>query len=226
MVGIDENTDLDVALDLADRSLDHGVPIVFGALYSEGRAGKYPRYPSISLIGQFLQKMSPIRKTSIHLCGMEAIASALSFDKKITSICDMANYIQLNLSLKDFNDQEKLARDIILFSEKSGKIVILQENKSKEEFNHMVRLFSTPRSRLLFLHDTSLGSGNVIEHFPLSDEMVGYSGGISQDNVVDIISKIDDKQAYYLDMESGIRTNDVLDFDKCKEIWKKANHIH
>lgn len=57
---------------------------------------------------------------------------------------------------------------------------------------------------------------------PIPYHFTGYAGGIGPDTVAGIVEAIEKVNPglapYYIDMESGIRTNDLFDIDKCLEV--------
>lgn len=75
------------------------------------------------------------------------------------------------------------------------------------------------------LFDTSGGRGKLPDSIPSHPGYtVGYSGGINPENVVEYIQRIpglEEDSKYWIDMESGVRTNNWLDLNKCEEVCKK-----
>ena len=51
----------------------------------------------------------------------------------------------------------------------------------------------------------------------------GYAGGISPENVVETVKSITEicETDFWIDMETGIRTNDKFDITKCEEVCNK-----
>ena len=76
-----------------------------------------------------------------------------------------------------------------------------------------------------WLYDVSFGLGHRPTQWPQlsnSSTFCGYSGGISPDTVNNImaalpLTQVNDKN-YWIDMESGVRTNGYLDIEKCKQV--------
>ena len=56
---------------------------------------------------------------------------------------------------------------------------------------------------------------------------VGYAGGINADNVAEKLTYLDKncKTPYWIDMESGVRTNDWFDLDKVKKVLEICDGI-
>ena len=79
-------------------------------------------------------------------------------------------------------------------------------------------------ARLDWLFDVSFGTGIRPTHWPRANPAVlcGYSGGIGPDTVSAVVEAIAAPAGvpYWIDMESGIRTNDRLDLDKCETVCR------
>ena len=74
------------------------------------------------------------------------------------------------------------------------------------------------------LYDGSGGFGREIEqvHTPDDNHFTGYAGGIKPENVVKIVNFIENSnpkdKKYYIDMESGIRTDNIFSVEKCCQV--------
>lgn len=80
-------------------------------------------------------------------------------------------------------------------------------------------------TRLDWLYDTSFGTGkspNRWPPLPHGGPLCGYSGGIRAENVREILSAISALRGsqYFIDMESGVRTNGRFDLEKCEAVCK------
>ena len=69
------------------------------------------------------------------------------------------------------------------------------------------------------LYDSSGGRGTEIKSIqaPYMDIYTGYSGGLNPDNVEEICKQIQghsNPSKVWIDMESGVRTEDVFDLEK------------
>ena len=79
------------------------------------------------------------------------------------------------------------------------------------------------------LLDASGGKGidTEIEIFK-SPNKIGYAGGINPDNVADklrFLLKNVSMGEFWIDMESGVRTEDWLDLDKVEKILKSCQKV-
>lgn len=77
---------------------------------------------------------------------------------------------------------------------------------------------------LSLLYDSSGGFGRQISKVSAPDNkfFTGYAGGINPSNVQKIISLIDmsniNNKPYYIDMESGIRIDNIFSISECNKI--------
>ncbi|MBR0879526.1 hypothetical protein [Bradyrhizobium liaoningense] len=54
---------------------------------------------------------------------------------------------------------------------------------------------------------------------PGGDRLVGYAGGISPENIHGVMSVLEQTTGrYWIDMESGVRTDDRFDIEKCRAV--------
>lgn len=192
--GVDDRTDLKR---LEDLSLKY--PIEWGILVG-GRLGK-TRYPSQRRIKEFCELAC---NRSLHLCG--SYASKVLKDHGIGGHWDLFNRVQVNAVSYDMDHMSQ-------FSSFIGRPVIIQ-----------VRGKFPQREGLHFLHDASGGRGKT-GNWPeapsaLNGSMYGFAGGINPDNVLSLVETIRCESPYWIDMETGVRTDDWFDLDKCEAVCK------
>mgnify|MGYP000887107737 CR=1 FL=1 len=107
-----------------------------------------------------------------------------------------------------------------------NKDFILQYNRSNEPYvKDIIHKYNMSNTNILF--DASGGRGTEISSIekPFFSIYTGYSGGIYPDNVIDICNKINDYKNYdnvWIDMESGVRTDDIFDLGKVRDVLKKV----
>lgn len=226
-IGVDSWTNC-YKLEKLDKlaKLTNKLDVEFGFLYSEAQAGVKPRYPKleeIMLMKDFFRRRQMAH--SVHLCGQEAIDKFLVRDRTILNMCEGASRVQLNFNIEKYN-QDALALRLIELAE-SGDVpsIVLQSNKSKKDFINKVKKLDLTIDLDWFniLYDASGGFGRTIDIIEPVDRRyyTGYAGGINPENLTSVIHRIDDvvgKDRYYIDMESGIRTNDKLDIQKVTDI--------
>lgn len=221
-VGVDEKTNFD---DI--EYFESKYPCEWSVLYSDSKSvGNYVRYPSYDFCDKFL-KWGKSRGwlTSLHLCG-SSIERYLKQDKDIIDLCSNAYRIQLNFNIQSFPSYEKLASDLIDMMTNHNHSIILQQNKTKSNFNlcFLKTISSSLYGNINILYDGSGGFGREISevHPPNSRHFTGYAGGIKPENVAKIVDLIEknnpNQQKYYIDMESGVRTDNIFSIEKCRQV--------
>jgi len=237
VVGVDEHTDLG-KLDEQDQELFQGIgslfPIEYGFLYSETRSQtKDDRYPSYKFIMDARQKLwQDGMLTSIHLCGSEAVEGYLKGDKYILDLIGPSR-VQLNFNMAKY-DADDLVAKVIKASERHMGHLILQQNKSKAEFiTKVLREYHYQRDlNIDVLYDGSGGFGREIEKVeqPFSTFFTGYAGGLKPGNIKKVLELIDavnvNNVGFYIDMESGVRTDNKFDLEKVKAVVTEVIDFH
>lgn len=214
ITGIDEKIDLDRI-----NTLSIKYPFVeWGILYSP--TNRTSRYPSISFISKCVNKFNNL---SMHVCGKGVdnfISNEYDF---VESMLDSKSFkrVQLNFNaVKKEIDFYKLRSLMEIYSDIN---FITQHNKNNE--NVWKNLVYNDNHHLLF--DSSGGRGLSNSSFSgfIDGKFCGYAGGINPNNIEKIL-KIISQYTYgicWIDMESGVRTDDYLDLDKVEYCLKMAN---
>lgn len=217
--GIDNHTDYHL-LNSTPYNVEYGV------LFSETKAGDNIRYPSLSRINYFLHNI----KTSLsaHLCGAYARYFIEGCPEKLELLpLDTFNRIQLNVSpyITDIKI-ENILYSIDSICKKHHELIIQSSFKNIQESIKLVKkLKQNCNINLSILQDSSGGQGIVLNKIHTDSETkIGYAGGINPDNIEDIISIIPIKNTW-IDMETGVRTNNIFDFNKVYLCLQKLNII-
>jgi hypothetical protein len=198
--GLDDSTDLKRVVALSQR-----YPIEWGILL--GRESGIPRFPSAGTIATL--RCLPVRR-ALHLCGPRA-KEAREGLASVKLACEGFSRIQVNGPDYGLDEMEGVARAL-------DRVVIVQWRGEE---------FPAHRMSLRYLFDRSAGQGiqpslwprlphNVIVSLPLC----GYAGGIGPENVISVVNQIAADGPYWLDMESGVRTGDAFDLDKCEAVCR------
>ena len=201
--GVDAHTDLNRLLALAD---EHHCE--FGVLFSEAQQGQNTRYPSPVFIEDFLETVeahpNPVR-TAAHVCGRFArCIMERDFDAVEALPLRRFSRVQVNHTEPDLQVLEDFSRHI-------GRPVIAQWRNDDQ--------FTQHSSLVNWLFDPSGGRGESAERWPMNatGELVGYSGGLSPDNIMEMI-QLSRSPLYWVDMETGVRTNNRFDLDKVEAV--------
>lgn len=224
-VGVDERTNLNDLLKVPNIRLDEFNE--FSILFSDSKSKQnHIRYPSYEFCKNFLEwGSSRAIHPSLHLCG-SVIERYLKQEKNVMELCEKAHRIQLNMNIRNFPSYEKLTTDLISVMTTHKHYIVLQENKTKRNFN-LSFLKTIPKSlysQVSLLHDGSGGFGREIAQIDPPDPnfFTGYAGGINPDNVVKIVNLIENNNSknlqYYIDMESGVRIDNIFSIEKCQQI--------
>lgn len=209
--GLDEHTDLDRALRLQQ---EHPL-IEYGVLVAKSRTGKEPRYPS----REFLEEIASCNfNLSVHMCGSiarEAVRGNFAPAEEILGpLAYKANRIQLNISTYTDNPAR-----VEFTPPWNVKEIILQQ---KSIYDCQLYERSLPNNALSVLIDASGGRGldTPLTILP-TVRKTGYAGGIGPENIREKLTAILSNPLvgeFWVDMESRIRTNDMLDLDKVLEV--------
>lgn len=196
------------------EALSDKYPIEWGVLASESRTGNDPRYPNKEVIAFLLECKHMC--FSLHACGGSARAimsgkTSPFFDKWVedTSI----RRVQIN------------ARDVTEDQYANG-IKWARERNLTPIFQTRGAVFPV-RDGAVYLFDQSGGHGKLPEFWPNNPSIsgvVGYAGGMNPDNVKEIVKSIEPfGNHYWIDMETGVRTDEKFDFEKitkvCQEVY-------
>ncbi len=199
------------------NSLASEFPFVeWALLFMPERMGQN-RFPSAEWLADFNANYKGAHK-AMHLCG-SAFLRFVENDPAILETIKGFKRIQLNLEFGnagDGCDPQKLMTQIKAHPE--HEFVIQYTDKRK---NLLPELAKIPNHALLF--DGSAGAGVLPGSWPapLSGHFCGYAGGLKPDNILENIDKISKAAGNYetwIDMESGVRTDDKFDLQKVRKV--------
>jgi hypothetical protein len=220
LTGADDRTELSRLIDLTAR-----YPRVEWALLYVPHNEGAPRNPQRAWREAFFAHLADY--SAVHLCG------ALAFEQLLqgTLPADIleAPRLQLNINARkpDFSDEQVLevyARALAL-----GPEIILQYHPQSASLIEGFAL-STPqvdRERLHILMDASRGTGLTPQKWSqperLDEFFVGYAGGIGPENINAVLQDVAALgRPCWVDMESGIRSDNQFDADKAEAVLRAA----
>lgn len=206
--GLDARTDLTRAFRLAQV-----YPIEFGVLFSPKRQGLEPRYPDgdtqssiwwSPLAGNGGGNLGHI---AAHLCGQYGRDIMTGASPNVPVDLVYCRRVQVN-HLEP--DPRVIGRYVSGWGRRLHGIAQTRGDS-----------FPPPARRCDWLFDRSGGTGQQPAAWPRhpgGNQLVGFAGGIGPDNVLKTLRQIDSAGPFWIDMESGVRTDDWLDLDKVEAV--------
>lgn len=198
------------------QALSDEFPFVeWGLLFSRGRCGLEPRYPSLKWLessGNFTFRRS------VHLCGNLARRAAQGYTdvfECVDLLIPAVRRVQLNISNNvKFHELVRLGNVGAL----PVQVIIQVRQFADAPFDRM----SDP----VLLHDRSGGRGLTGDfETPINAHFTGFAGGIGPSNITETIERIQAMNFpndYWIDMESGVRQCDQLHLGKVRVVLKSA----
>jgi phosphoribosylanthranilate isomerase len=211
ITGPDDKTNIKDLIDLSEA-----YPFVeWGILFSKNRTGTH-RYPNDSWIKEVVNHDM---KLSAHFCGWWAkqVLENTNYDL-IKDLHQGFERIQLNYNFGRSTGWD-LGRLLSTLEDINSVNVILQNNKS----NNSIIMEADIPNNVHVLFDASGGRGTEIKEIrpTIKGLYTGYAGGLNPeniDNICQIIGEVDDDNLAWIDLESGVRTNNEFDLSKVEDI--------
>lgn len=209
--GLDAHTDLRRAVFLTSR-----FPIEWGVLFSKTRQGLEPRYPDgetqsriwwSPLLGN--GRKDCLGSLSAHLCGQHARDVMEGRAPSIPVDLHYCRRVQMN------HPEPNPTAIRTFVAGWAPNLSGIAQTKADT--------FPSSARRVQWLFDRSGGTGQrpgAWPRHPDGDRLVGYAGGIGPDNVLEVLGQIGATGPYWIDMESGVRTDDWLDLDKVEAVCR------
>ena len=166
--------------------------------------------------------------SAVHLCGRQAFEELLAGELPEEIL--KANRLQLNINARkrDFTDDE--VRAVFDKALSLGPDVILQYHPATAALvgNAVAHCPPHLRHRLHVLMDSSRGTGVVPTSWDapalFAQTLCGFAGGLGPDNVAAVAAQLNARALpYWLDMESGIRTDNQFDLAKARAILERTD---
>ncbi len=179
------------------------------------------RFPTEKWIRNFSANSQGQHK-AMHLCD-SAFLGFVAGDKNVLDVMSGFKRIQLNLKFGNVEGKYDPADVVARVKSLPQHQFILQYTHEKKG---LLPLFSdVPNHAVLF--DASAGRGLLPNGWeaPLPGHFCGYAGGLNPDNVGENLQKIAAAAGDYttwIDMETGVRTEDKFDFSKVERVLQTA----
>ena len=185
-------------------------------LWLPEQAGQ-PRCPSRTWIENFSRTYKGPH-TALHLCG-QGLLDFIAGTPEILALMRGFQRIQLNLEFGIMDGLYDPAALLARIKENQQWEFIIQYVESKAWLLPLLK--DIPNHSLLF--DASAGRGVSPDSWPapVAGHFCGYAGGINPENVgknLEMIAGVAGGQVTWIDMESGVRTNDHFDAAKVRRV--------
>ncbi len=176
-----------------------------------------PRFPTAAWIKNFAAQYKGQHR-AMHLCG-DALLRFVADDAEILDLMQGFQRIQLNLTFADAGTQIDAAQLAAQVKKYPAQTFIVQYGPAHVGF---LPFFNDVANHAL-LFDDSAGRGISPDHWPapVAGHFCGYAGGLNPDNLerhLDLIAQAVGGEVTWIDMETGIRTNDQFDLGKCRRV--------
>lgn len=232
MTGADDSIDPQALLELSKK-----YPFVEWAILVSWRMTGTKRFPTHKWLNNFADwcaKTNPKPNVSVHVCGryvqglLNNYRLAFSCLSEYAELFAVADRVQLNTHAEPHNfDPIVMNRTLQAIPAraaaahtKSDKEIIFQFDgvNGQKLFDNYWDFLKSP------LYDVSHGAGVLPETWPYEADLYpirhGYAGGLSPDNVVEQLGKIDKvvpkETKVWIDMETHVRSNNDKQFDLVK----------
>lgn len=221
--GIDAKTDIQDLIDIQRE-----FPIAeFGVLTSYHWYENGNRYLNPAFLSNLYAGNGELN-LALHICGSAAHDASVGDWYKINEhlCCTLSLFkrIQLNVANRTNNPKYLWAPHY------SRQELIVQQRNAED-----VALYAATRSELEYVCPVSVlldASGGQGIDTPLkilkTHGKVGYAGGINPDNVADKLSFLMENSQvgdFWIDMESGVRTDDWFDTDKVRRVLRICKEV-
>lgn len=204
---------------LAALSLAH--PFVeWAVLFSQDRQGS-PRYPSLDWVDALCREDV---RLAAHLCGRLAVGPLTGGPLDWKNYVNFGCFDRIQLNHRLDPGSINFAAALSFINDCAAKEFIVQVGTRNAAVYEGLR--SAPNVAPLF--DRSGGRGVLPEAWPEPcAAWCGYAGGLNPDNLdaqLKILTALPGG-AYWVDMESGVRTDDRIDLDKVRACLDVAGRL-
>ena len=204
--GVDERTDLARVMRIGRQHPHVEFAVLVGS--RTGQPGKN-RYPGLSVVSDFRLAASDNGvRSAVHLCGRYSRAVMKQ------EWCEPL-YVTFGFVRVQVNASHYKMGAVKAFADLTGKKVIVQWRGCEAQVY----------PEIAFLHDESGGRGvNGIKDWPLVGRWSGFAGGLNAENIAEAVAfvRATAPKGSWLDMETGVRTDDWFDLDKVDAVIAAA----
>lgn len=212
--GVDANTSAGFIKEVGHKYATlSGYRAVEFAILRSPKAGQSPRYPKRDVVERFHRAIQP-HMLAYHLCGGYARMVHEEHWGELEDIIDFSQVGRVQVNSRECD--EVAIHRLQRFSMHIGKPVIMQWRGATFPYVPHVDLLQD-RSGGNGVEETSWSSPDALCKKAGGHVFIGYAGGLNPDNFatkVQEIKKAARGKAFWMDCESGVRTNDWFDTTK------------
>lgn len=207
--------------------------VEWGILFSVPKQGT-DRYPSASWLQKLnsvcniaLETHGKVPNLSAHLCGV--YAKNVIYKNEVMLSSNHFKRVQLNLPQKDFHKTD--LENLYSFAQSTYPDIEWLFQYRGQEDDHKVEemiKFNSGKGVFGVVYDISGGQGISPDAWPkpFSTIRTGYAGGLNPDNLEEQLNQIAcvvDDQPVWIDMETGVRTDNKFDLSKVRRCLEIAS---
>lgn len=222
ITGADDQTDI---ADMVELSGDF--PFLEWGILTIGTDVPRARFPSEDWIRALANHPARVNMhVSAHLCG-PPVTQILDGDANLANMPALAldaDRIQINTHGEMYLSHTSFC-DYLADLCSVGKQIIFQLDGVN---NHYMIVAGARGLNCTGLVDLSHGAGILPERWPESRAFIGYAGGLGPDNLAEQLPLIDEvaKAGYWIDMETRVRTAEILDLCKVRAVCEIAEPFY
>lgn len=198
----------DAALIKGMVELSKRFPIEWGILIDRHKKG-VPLFPDGRQVDSF-------RECGVRLCAHICGDIAQEIVRGLNPSLNLAGFSRIQVNHSREGARPEVVRAVSRFSARHGVRGVLQCRSE----------FPVEENGVDWLYDVSFGEGVRPKSFPTvrtDQPFCGISGGIDSNNVADLLANtisVEDGQFFWIDMESGVRTDGSFDLEKCEAVCR------
>ena len=203
--------------------------VEWGILLSAQRIGenRFPTLPWLCNLREAANRTS--LQLSGHLCGSwakQVVMGQWMFGKEIDNCHRIFNRFQLNLGGLITKVGDDCFEALAHYQSVKPVQYIFQTNTLEAK---VVSLAKERGVNAVALFDKSGGRGTLPTKWPVNNtDFCGYAGGLNPDNVeeqLQSIASVVDDRPIWIDVETGVRTNDEFDLQKVIVFLEKCSRF-
>ncbi|MGB5630368.1 MAG: hypothetical protein WBM57_13425 [Woeseiaceae bacterium] len=201
----------DASLCKSMSELSAKYPIEWGILVDRDKAGR-PLFPLPQHIDRF-------RQLGVRLCAHICGSVATDIARGAVPTLNLGGFSRIQIN----HGREGASAAVVSAVQRFANLHTVRGVLQCRDLS-----FPTEYAGVDWLYDVSFGEGVRPTSFPQIEQdlpFCGISGGIGPDNVettLDDLVQVAPGTAFWIDMESGVRTNGVFDLGRCKDVCERV----